>query len=139
MVTIIAITETLHEGALEDPPAAKRFLDRMEKEVDAVTQMVTELLELSRIESGRVALEMKPTSPEDILYPSIDRLREQVERADLDVSVECPEDLPLILVDQARLERVVVNLLHNAIKFTPPEGKVTLRAELYESGQPEEG
>jgi two-component system phosphate regulon sensor histidine kinase PhoR len=115
------------------------FLDRMEKEVDAVTQMVTELLELSRIESGRVALEMKPTSPEDILYPSIDRLREQVERADLDVSVECPEDLPLILVDQARLERVVVNLLHNAIKFTPPEGKVTLRAELYESGQPEEG
>lgn len=138
LASLKALTETLHEGALEDPPAAKRFLARMEKEVDAVTQMVTELLELSRIESGRVPLEMKPTSPEDILYPSMDRLREQVERAGLDVSVECPEDLPLILVDQARLEQVVVNLLHNAIKFTPPEGKVTLRAELFGSGQPED-
>jgi len=135
LASLKALTETLHEGALEDPPAAKRFLGRMEKEVDAITHMVTELLELSRIESGRVPMEMRPTSPDDVLYPSVDRLREQLERAGLDVSVECPGDLPLIMADQARLEQVVVNLLHNAVKFTSVEGSVTLRAEPYETDQ----
>jgi two-component system phosphate regulon sensor histidine kinase PhoR len=130
LASLKALTETLHEGALEDPPAAKRFLRRMENEVDALTQMVSELLELARIESGRVPLEIKPTSPEDILYPSVDRLREQAERAGLDIQVECRSDLPLIMVDQGRLEQVLVNLLHNAIKFTPAGGAVTLRAEI---------
>ena len=54
LASLKALTETLQSGALEDPPAARRFLQRIETEVDALTQMVSELLELSRIESGRV-------------------------------------------------------------------------------------
>ena len=55
LASLKALTETLQDGALEDPPAAKRFLGRMETEVDAITQMVEELLELSRIEFGACA------------------------------------------------------------------------------------
>ncbi|NIW46216.1 MAG: PAS domain-containing sensor histidine kinase, partial [Gammaproteobacteria bacterium] len=56
LASLKALTETLQTGAMEDPPAAHRFLERMETEVDAMTLMVSELLELSRIESGRVPL-----------------------------------------------------------------------------------
>jgi two-component system phosphate regulon sensor histidine kinase PhoR len=128
LAAIKALTETLQDGALEDPPAARRFLGQMETEVDSLSLMVTELLELSRIESGRVPLAVKPTRPVDILIPACDRLRLQAERSGLTLIVECPDDLPAVQADAPRMQQVVVNLLHNAIKFTPPSGQVTLSA-----------
>jgi two-component system phosphate regulon sensor histidine kinase PhoR len=128
LASLKALTETLQEGALEDPPAARRFLGRMETEVDALSQMVSELLELSRIESGRVPLQLQPTLPEDILKSAADRLRLQAERAGLKISIDCPPDLPEIQADETRLVQVMVNLMHNAIKFTPPGGSITVKA-----------
>ena len=133
LASIKALTETLQEGALDDPPAARRFLQRMETEVDALSMMVSELLELSRIESGRVPLKLTPTSPVEILSQSVERLRLQAERAGLSITVTCPEDLPPILADPTRLEQVLVNLLHNAIKFTPAGGRIIAGAEQQEA------
>jgi two-component system phosphate regulon sensor histidine kinase PhoR len=130
LAALKALTETLQTGALEDPPAAQRFLGQMETEVDALSLMVTELLELSRIESGRVPLERKPTRPVDIMTPAFDRLALQAERAKINMSIDCPEDLPLVLADAARVQQVVVNLLHNAIKFTSQEGRIILKAQI---------
>lgn len=129
LAAIKALTETLRDGALDDPPAAKRFLDRMETEVDALSLMVSELLELSRIESGRVPMELKATRPVDIIQTAYDRLCLQAERAHLSLEIACPDTLPLIQADAGRLQQVVVNLLHNAIKFTPAGGKVIVGAE----------
>jgi two-component system, OmpR family, phosphate regulon sensor histidine kinase PhoR len=128
LASLKALTETLQDGALEDPPAAKRFLGRMETEVDAITQMVEELLELSRIESGRVPLKKTPMSPGWLINKAVERLGLQAERAGLSIKIECPDDLPNVLADPSRLEQVVVNLLHNAIKFTPSGGNITLSA-----------
>ena len=128
LASLKALTETLQDGALDDPPAAQRFLMRIETEVDALTQMVEELLELSRIESGRVPLKMTPTPPCDLLRAALERLTLQAERAELTVQTDCPLALPPVLADQRRLEQVLVNLLHNAIKFTPPGGTIWLRA-----------
>ena len=124
LAALKALAETLLEGALKDPPAARRFLQSMEAEVDALSLMVTELLELSRIESGRVPLHFKPTRARDILDPAVERLALQAERAGLTITLECSDDLPLINADIDRLEQVVVNLLHNAIKFTAAGGNV---------------
>ena len=119
-----ALVDTLRDGALEDPPAARRFLDRMETEVDALTQMVEELLELSRIESGRVPLRLSPTSVADVVLPPVERLQPQAERAGLAVRVELPADLPRVLAEKERMQQVVTNLVHNAIKFTPAGGRI---------------
>ncbi len=129
LASLKALTETLQDGALEDPPAARRFLVRIEAEVDALTQMVAELLELSRIESGQVPLDLKPVNPATLLYTALDRMRMQVERAALTLSVVCPPDLPSIRADAPRLEQVLVNLIHNSVKFTPPGGQVILSAQ----------
>jgi two-component system phosphate regulon sensor histidine kinase PhoR len=129
LASLKALTETLQDGALEDPQAAQRFLVRIEAEVDALTQMVAELLELSRIESGQVPLDLKPVNPAALLYTALDRMRLQVERAALTLSVVCPPDLPSIRADAPRLEQVLVNLIHNSVKFTPPGGQVILSAQ----------
>ncbi len=125
---IKALTETLRDGAIDDPPAAHRFLERIETEVDSLSLMVSELLELSRIESGRVPLELNPTRPIDVIQPAFDRLNMQAERAGLLLSINCPDDLPQMTADAFRLQQVIVNLIHNAIKFTPEGGKVMVSA-----------
>ena len=129
LASLKALAETLQEGALEDPPAAQRFVDQIQIEVDALTQMVNELLELSKIESGRFSLERSPVAASDLLRSAAQRMQVQAERANITVRVECEEDLPRVQVDSQRLEQVLINLIHNAIKFTRPGGEVLLCAE----------
>jgi len=124
-----ALVDTLRDGAMEDPPAAERFLNRMETEVDALSQMVRELLELSRIESGQAPVRLVPVPVADLLLPTVDRLLPQSERAGLSVGMNLPPALPPVLADAERVQQVVANLVHNAIKFTLPGGQVDLSAE----------
>lgn len=133
LAALKALTETLQESALEDPPAAQRFLQRMEVEIDTLSQMVQELLELSRIESGKVPIKRKNVAPQVLLGLAVERMRLQAERAGLTLRLECPPDLPAISADQDRVEQVLINLLHNAIKFTLPGGVITVSAEHSES------
>jgi len=129
LASLKALTETLQDGALEDPPAARRFIDQIQIEVDALSQMVTELLELSRIESGRLALDIRPTAPRNLLDSASRRMRLQAERAGIQLRVECAESLPNVQMDVQRMEQVLVNLIHNAVKFTYPGGDILLFAE----------
>jgi two-component system phosphate regulon sensor histidine kinase PhoR len=123
------LTETLQGGALADPDAGPRFLERIHTEVDALTQMTQELLDLSRIESGQVQLNFENISPRKLIHSAADRMKAQVERAHLKLDVKCEDGLSNIKADKNRLEQVLVNLVHNAVKFTKPGGSITLSAE----------
>ena len=138
LASLRALTETLQDGALSDPEAAPRFLSRITTEVDALTQMAQELLDLSRIESGQVSLERKPVAPKKLLASAADRMRLQAERAGLSLQVDCPPNLPRVNADEPRIEQVLVNLIHNAVKFTPPGGKVVLTADILPAGSRQE-
>ena len=136
LASLKALTETLQGGALTDPEIGPRFLGRISTEVDALTQMAQELLDLSRIESGQVSLQFFLLSPNQLLLTSVDRMKTQAERAHLNLHVEDMEDLPSILGDKSRLEQVLVNLIHNALKFTRPGGEVLLLAEAVDDEGP---
>jgi two-component system phosphate regulon sensor histidine kinase PhoR len=124
-----ALVDTLRGGAIKDPPAAKRFLKRMDSEVDSLTQMVEELLQLSRIESGQVPLRLVPETVAEVVISPCERLRPQAERAGLNLTILLPPGLPQILADAERARQVLTNLVHNAIKFTPPGGSITVAAQ----------
>ena len=128
LASLKALTETLQEGALEDPPAARRFLQRMEDEIDNLTQMVRELLDLSRIESGRVPFDRRPVNPSIMIGNAVERMRLQAERGRLTLQIDAGESLPEVMADADRIEAVLVNLLHNAIKFTQPGGQIVVSA-----------
>jgi two-component system, OmpR family, phosphate regulon sensor histidine kinase PhoR len=129
LASLKALTETLQNGALADPVAGPRFLSRINAEVDALTQMAQELLDLSRIESGQVKLILAPLAPKNLVSSAAERMRMQAERAGLKLSINCGDGLPAIRADKSRLEQVLVNLIHNSVKFTKPGGKIVLAAE----------
>jgi len=128
MASLKAISETLLDGALDDPPAARRFVVRMDTEVDNLTLLVNELLELSRIESGRTNFEFQRVSPLELLTKPFERMSLQAERVGLSLNLYCPADLPEVFADPDRISQVVINLLHNAIKFTPTGGHIEVSA-----------
>ncbi len=129
LASLKAVIETLRDTAMDDPPAARRFLDIADVEIDALTQMVLELLELSRIESGRVPLRLQPTSLTAIIDPVLSRLSAQASRKELTLEVHVDESMPTVLVDSQRMQQVLGNLVHNAIKFTPTGGTITISAK----------
>jgi two-component system, OmpR family, phosphate regulon sensor histidine kinase PhoR len=128
LASLRALVDTLADGALEDPPAAQRFLQRMEVEVDALTQMVEELFELARIESGQTPFRLRTLPSADAIGLGAERLRPQVERANIALQIDLPDDLPEVVVDPDRVQQVVTNLVHNAIKFTPTGGTIRVSA-----------
>ncbi len=132
LASLMAVVETLKDGAIEEPPVAQRFLTHMENELNSLTQMVQELLELSRIESGRVPLQIQPTDLYILIHSPVERLRPQAERVGLHLHVSLPEAAPAVRADAERIHQVVTNLVHNAIKFTAPGGVVTIFARAEE-------
>ncbi len=128
LASLKALTETLQDGALTDPEAGPRFLERMHTEVDALTKMAQELLDLSKIESGQMTLDLKSVTPLTLLHSAVERMRMQSERAGVSLIVEAAVT-PNIKVDATRLEGVLVNLIHNAVKFTPRTGSVIVSAQ----------
>ncbi|HLD94143.1 MAG TPA: ATP-binding protein [Anaerolineales bacterium] len=119
ITSLKALTESLQAGALEEPATAQRFLGHIETEVEALSELVDELLELARIESQQVPLQRVPVDPCELVQQSARRLKLQAERARLILDIDCEAGLPEIAADAPRIEQVLVNLIHNAIKFTP--------------------
>jgi two-component system phosphate regulon sensor histidine kinase PhoR len=128
LASIRALVETLETGAIDEPAIAADFLGRIVHEVDRLANLVDELLDLARLESGRVTLRLEPLRPDDVLSVALERLRSQVARAGLSLVSEIPADLPAMSADRARIEQVMLNLVHNAIKFTPSGGRITVSA-----------
>jgi len=128
LASIKSVVETLQSGALDDKVVAQDFLSRADAEVDRLVQMVTELLELSRLESGQAPLARERVDVGQMLGAAVERMLPQAERKGLALTLEVASGLPPIVGDAQRLEQATVNLLDNAIKFTPEGGSVKVSA-----------
>ena len=128
---IKAMVETLRDGAVDDKKVARDFLTRMDDEVERLTQIVAELTELSRIETGKAELSLEPVNLNLLIEEVIIQLSHQVERQQLSVDKKLAADLRSVQADKERVRQVVVNLIHNAIKFTSPGGKITVATQTH--------
>jgi two-component system phosphate regulon sensor histidine kinase PhoR len=136
LASLKALVETLEEGAIDDPRAAREFLAQMHVEVDSMTQLVQELLDLTRIESGQAPLKREVVAPTALLYAAERRMRRQAERVSVSLAViEEPDAAPpAVYADAQLVERVLLSLVHNALKFTPAGGRVRLTATSHPDG-----
>jgi two-component system, OmpR family, phosphate regulon sensor histidine kinase PhoR len=130
LTSIKLLAETLSGGAVDDVDTARDFAGQVEREVDHLAQLVDELLELSMIESGEVQLQIEPVVPGAVVTTVVRRLQPMAERSRVSLLAgpgpEGAGAAGLVAADEARLEQALVNLVHNAVKFSHPEGQVTL-------------
>ncbi len=126
---IQATLETLDLGAIDDPDAARPFVSSALVEVQRLTTFVESLLDLSRMEMGWTRLTLQPLAVGDAIDRCVGIMASMAARADIELVVDIQQGLPEISADPDRLYQALVNLVHNAIKFTPAGGRVTLSAD----------
>jgi two-component system phosphate regulon sensor histidine kinase PhoR len=104
------------------------FIEMVRKAIKSMRQLIDDLLDLAKIETG-IALKLEPTAVSPMLEECIQSLQPQVLNKQMLVVEDFPSDLPPVLADQTRLHQILTNLIGNAVKYTQPEGQVTVTAE----------
>jgi len=128
LASVKASVETLEGGALEDPKASREFLERISRNVDRMTRLVGDLLDLSRLESGEDSLNLESVDIYRPIKEAVELYKTQANDRGVELSVSSSGGLPPALADEGRIQQVVANLVENAVKFTPRGGKVQVDA-----------
>jgi PAS domain S-box-containing protein len=114
-------------GALNENQ--ERFLSIIKANADRLSVLVDDLLDISRIETGRIVLDIKQVSMVAVIEQVVASLRERIEQKGLTLQLDLPKDDPLhVMGDHARLIQILTNLVGNAYQYTRPGGRVTIRA-----------
>jgi two-component system phosphate regulon sensor histidine kinase PhoR len=124
IAAVRSATETLRFGALDDPPAAMRFLDIIERNAQRLQSLVEDMLELSKLESNEFKLKREPVELQRVVPIVLALFRERAEKKGVRLSSELPSALPAIDGDARALEHVLSNLVDNAVKYCPQGSRI---------------
>lgn len=125
LANIRSVMEGLVDGVL---PADPSTFHQVEREVGRLQRLVQDLEELSRAEAGQMLLEKERVQPSRFIEEAAARLQPQYEDKGVALAIDLPEQLPAVAADTWRMTQVMLNLLGNALQYTPPGGKVTVTA-----------
>jgi signal transduction histidine kinase len=134
LASLRALAEALDDGVVDDPEGIRRYLRLMTGETERLNMLIDDLFELARLESGALRLDRSPSPVQDLISEALERMSAQAGRKGLQLAGEVVGDPPPVLIDGQQVTRVLLNLVQNAIRHTPTDGSVTLRAELAEDG-----
>jgi len=128
LAAIAGYTETLLDGALEDSDRARHFLNIIDRHTERLGRLVNDLLTLSDLEMGRAALRRAAVSANEVIESTFEVVQGKATQGGVTLRMAIAPDTPPLDADQDRLEQALVNLVDNAIKYTPSGGRVTVRA-----------
>lgn len=134
LASVRLLAETLEEAIDTDRDKAQTFVEKIEIEVQYLTNLVSELLELSRIESGQVSMVIEPVEAEQLVREVMARMLPLAQRHRVSLHTEIHQGKTLVAADSKQIVGVLVNLAHNAIKFTPSGGMVVIGTILQAEG-----
>lgn len=128
LTSIKGYIEALLDGAKDDPKKCLEFLSVIQKHTDSLNSILSDLLQLSTIESGQYQWKREPVSIQDLIEKAVGFIRSAAEKKKQSLSIMTGKDLPNIPGDPDKLSVVLINLLDNAVKYTPEGGRVTVEA-----------
>ena len=114
-------------GAIND--RQRNSLARVQRQSKRLAALINDLLDISRIESGRIQMDQEPIPLLEIVTQRIEEIRPQADEKSIRLALTAPESVPKVLGDEARMGQVFTNLIGNAIKFTPENGEVNVKVE----------
>ncbi|ULL13038.1 cell wall metabolism sensor histidine kinase WalK [Paenibacillus sp. H1-7] len=128
LTTIKSYLEALEDGALEEPQLAGKFVNVTRNETERMIRLVTDLLQLSRLDSKQAIIGREITDVAEMLEEVADRFAFQLEQREIAIEVKVDPEVAEIMLDRDRIDQVLDNLVSNAIKYTPDGGHITLMA-----------
>jgi signal transduction histidine kinase len=123
-----ALIEAVADGVAADRETEKRYLSSARRELAHLSQLVDDLFELARIDAGALQLTFEEASLHDLISDTISGFQPQAEQKGVRLAGEVVDDIDPVLANPPRLQRVLHNLVSNALRHTPADGTVTLRA-----------
>src|SRR3954453_3350086 len=125
LAAIRGYAETLRDGALDEPPTARRFTERILSQCRRLQELLDDLLILSRLEGLDAALDREPVDLEALARRAVELLTPSAREKRVEIELR-EEEVPAVQGDAGNLERLLLNLLDNAIKYNRPDGKITV-------------
>ncbi|HXV99285.1 MAG TPA: GAF domain-containing sensor histidine kinase, partial [Anaerolineae bacterium] len=119
-------------GTLTDKQ--KDFLGVISNNVDRMDRLVKDLLDISRIEAGRIRLQIEDVQMRDVINEVIESSQNQIQSKNLNLKLDVDDDLPELRADYSRMVQIMTNLISNAYKYTPDGGSITVTAKPYNNG-----
>jgi signal transduction histidine kinase len=133
LTSVIGYSEMLLEGMAGDmSPEQRDYVKTILEKGESLLSLIGQVLDLSRIESGNVVIMKAPSDVHELIRLAISDVTPQAKKRELTIETAIAADVQPITVDSDKIRRVLVNLLGNAVKFTQPKGKVTVRASMHE-------
>ena len=130
LTSVRLLTETLEDIIDTDPERSQEFLEKIETEVQYLGELVAELLELSRIESGQMSMTIEPVGAARMVREVMARMLPLAQRHRVKLLTSIEQGDTLVAADSKQITRVLVNLIHNAVKFTPSGGTIVIGTAL---------
>jgi two-component system, OmpR family, phosphate regulon sensor histidine kinase PhoR len=128
LTAIRGFAETLLAGALDDADHRARFVEIIREHAERLTHLTDDLLRLSKMEAGQLALEFKAVDASELLLQCLDTARFGAEQKKLKIELQYAQKMPPVRGDAARLRDVIQNLLDNAVQYTPAGGRIVVSA-----------
>ncbi|HHW31830.1 MAG TPA: cell wall metabolism sensor histidine kinase WalK [Clostridiaceae bacterium] len=126
LTSIKSYSETLLDGALEDPVMSRKFLSVINTEADRMTRLVKDLLQLSSHDNNQAKLNIQKIYLTEIVKNCVEKMRIEADGKNQILEYHAGSEIPVVHADRDRIEQVIVNLLSNAIKYTPAGGKIVV-------------
>jgi len=127
LTSISGFIETLLGGALKDTARSESFLKMMQEDTQRLTRLIQDLLNLSRIESREIPLNLEPLDLKREIEKTMEGLQPHLEEKKIKMEMIFPDALPKVLADADKFKQVLLNLLDNAIKFNKPQGQIKIQ------------
>jgi signal transduction histidine kinase len=128
LATMRAMVESINDGVVDDPATIERYHHSMQAEVAYLSRLIDDLFELSQIDSGLLKLRREPGNLADLVSGTLEVLTPHAQERGVELKGEVDDRIPLVSMDTPRMQRVLYNLVQNAVRHTPSDGTIVIRA-----------